>query len=62
MGGTVEGQQVVLFSSRRLDVLRVLKTVGMLACLVLLPTLAFAQASITGVVRDSSGAVLPGVC
>ncbi len=40
---------------------RVLKTVGMLACLVLLPTLAFAQASITGVVKDSSGAVLPGV-
>jgi hypothetical protein len=38
-----------------------LKTTGMLACLVLLPTLAFAQASITGVVKDSSGAVLPGV-
>src|SRR5215468_6657067 len=33
----------------------------MLACLVLLPTLAFAQASITGVVKDTSGAVLPGV-
>jgi hypothetical protein len=34
-----------------------------LACiwLVVLPTAAFAQASITGVVRDSSGAVLPGV-
>jgi len=42
-------------------VLRVLKTIGMLACLVMLPTLAFAQASITGVVKDSSGAVLPGV-
>ena len=27
----------------------------------LIPTLAFAQASITGVVKDSSGAVLPGV-
>ena len=40
---------------------RVLKTIGMLACLVLLPTLAFAQASITGVVKDASGAVLPGV-
>ena len=26
-----------------------------------LPSLAFAQASITGVVRDASGAVLPGV-
>ena len=29
--------------------------------LVLLPTIAFAQASITGTVRDTSGAVLPGV-
>ena len=31
------------------------------ACLMLLPTLAFAQATITGVVKDASGAVLPGV-
>jgi hypothetical protein len=30
-------------------------------CLTLLPVTAYAQASITGVVRDSSGAVLPGV-
>ena len=30
-------------------------------CCVLLPSAAFAQASITGVVKDSSGAVLPGV-
>ena len=30
-------------------------------CLILLPTLAFAQATITGVVKDASGAVLPGV-
>jgi hypothetical protein len=29
--------------------------------LVLLPTLAFAQATITGTVRDTSGAILPGV-
>src|SRR5687767_1655766 len=29
--------------------------------LVLAPAIAFAQASITGVVRDTSGAVLPGV-
>jgi len=42
-------------------VVRFLKTSGILACLVLLPTLAYAQASITGVVKDSSGAVLPGV-
>src|SRR5690349_4374385 len=32
-----------------------------LSALVLAPAAAFAQASITGVVRDSSGAVLPGV-
>jgi len=31
------------------------------ACLVLAPSLALAQAAITGVVRDASGAVLPGV-
>ena len=32
-----------------------------LICLVILPASAYAQASITGVVKDSSGAVLPGV-
>jgi hypothetical protein len=32
-----------------------------LACLVMLPSAVYAQASITGVVKDSSGAVLPGV-
>ena len=32
-----------------------------LTCLVLLPTAAFAQASIAGAVKDTSGAVLPGV-
>ena len=31
------------------------------ACLVLAPAAAYAQASISGVVRDTSGAVLPGV-
>jgi carboxypeptidase family protein len=30
-------------------------------CLALLPAVAYAQASITGVVKDTSGAVLPGV-
>src|SRR6185503_8294772 len=33
----------------------------MAGVVMLLPALAFAQGSITGVVRDSSGAVLPGV-
>ena len=32
-----------------------------LACTVLLPALAFAQASITGTVKDATGALLPGV-
>jgi len=30
-------------------------------CLLALPAVAHAQASLTGVVRDTSGAVLPGV-
>ena len=30
-------------------------------CVLLLPSLAFAQATITGTVHDSSGAVIPGV-
>src|SRR5215208_4416335 len=34
---------------------------GAFVCLALLPAVVFAQASITGVVRDTSGAVLPGV-
>jgi hypothetical protein len=42
-------------------VVKVLKAFGIFACLVMLPTLAFAQASITGVVKDTSGAILPGV-
>ena len=35
--------------------------VAALACAVLMPATALAQASIAGVVKDSSGAVLPGV-
>ena len=35
--------------------------VAALACLALTPAMALAQASIAGVVRDTSGAVLPGV-
>ena len=37
------------------------RSVALSLCLALLPAAAFAQASITGVVKDSSGAVLPGV-
>jgi len=46
-------------------VVKVSKALGTLLCLVLMSSAAFAQqgvrASITGVVKDSSGAVLPGV-
>src|SRR5262245_65231495 len=35
--------------------------VHVVALAVLLPTIAYAQATITGTVKDSSGAVLPGV-
>ncbi len=38
-----------------------LKQFGVAAALVLLPSLAFAQGTLTGTVRDASGAVLPGV-
>ena len=40
---------------------RTLATVATLLVLVVVPSAVFAQASITGLVRDSSGAVLPGV-
>jgi hypothetical protein len=41
--------------------MRVVRVAGALVLAVLLPAAAFAQASIAGVVRDTSGAVLPGV-
>ena len=37
------------------------KSAALFACMVLLPSAVYAQASIAGVVRDASGAVLPGV-
>src|SRR5688572_2203869 len=37
------------------------KHVVALMCALLVPAVAFGQASITGTVRDTSGAVLPGV-
>ena len=40
---------------------RVVRCLLVLACLVVSPSLALAQASLSGVVRDTSGAVLPGV-
>jgi hypothetical protein len=38
-----------------------LSTASLFAMLLLVPSMVFAQASITGTVRDTSGAVLPGV-
>ena len=40
---------------------RLTHAVVVLTCLVVVPSWSFAQSSITGVVRDTSGAVLPGV-
>src|SRR4249920_469932 len=45
----------------RMQVSKLARVIGILAFGLILPTLAFAQASITGTVRDASGAVLPGV-
>src|SRR5881396_3069316 len=39
----------------------IVRTVILLASIVLVPTAAFAQAVIAGTVKDPSGAVLPGV-
>src|SRR5262245_23856299 len=38
-----------------------LKVGALLGCVLLVPTLLHAQATITGTVKDTSGAVLPGV-
>jgi hypothetical protein len=40
---------------------RVFGTLVLFACVALLPTLVYAQATIAGTVRDTSGAILPGV-
>ena len=40
---------------------KVLSVVGTLAWLVVMPTVSFAQAELTGTVRDASGGVMPGV-
>ena len=37
------------------------RSLGAVLLALLIPSAAFAQASITGVVKDASGAVLPGV-
>jgi hypothetical protein len=40
---------------------RFVRVIAALACTALIPAIAHAQASLTGVVKDTSGAVLPGV-
>src|SRR6266540_255585 len=37
------------------------KIAAVFVCAVLVPTVVFAQGAITGIVKDTSGAVLPGV-
>ena len=37
------------------------RAVAVLACLLIIPAVAYAQASLTGTAKDTSGAVLPGV-
>src|SRR3954469_24801709 len=46
---------------RRVPVLRIGKVFAAFVCAFVLPVAAFAQATISGVVKDASGAVLPGV-
>src|SRR5215471_5185743 len=41
--------------------LRFVKAIPVLIAFVVIPTMAYAQASIVGTVKDSSGAVIPGV-
>src|SRR4029453_18061836 len=49
------------FGARRSIMPKLARLFFLLGVVLVVPTAAFAQASITGVVRDSSGAVLPGV-
>src|SRR6185436_15828878 len=52
---------VVCKPSGRKSMRALVRTGALSVWLALLPAIAFAQASITGVVKDTSGAVLPGV-
>ena len=47
--------------AKEADVRLVSKVIGLCALVLLVPSAVFAQASIAGVVKDSSGGVLPGV-
>src|SRR5512138_1844167 len=51
----------LLIPSRRRQRMQRFQRFALVGCLLFVPTLAHAQASIGGVVKDSSGAVLPGV-
>src|SRR3954468_12915700 len=48
-------------SWRRQPMRRLVQVVLVLSCVLVLPSIVFAQAGIAGNVKDSSGAVLPGV-
>jgi hypothetical protein len=51
----------VLFNTLEVTMLRFVKAILVLVALLVVPAIAHAQASIVGTVRDSSGAVVPGV-
>ena len=52
----------VLFNTlEEITMLRFVKAILVLVALIFIPAIAHAQASIVGTVRDSSGAVIPGV-
>ena len=61
-GRQADTRRIALNPGRRRHRLgALLRAAGLLVFVVVFPSVVFAQASITGVVRDTSGAVLPGV-
>src|SRR4051812_23227172 len=57
-----DGRGVLLERRRPLMIRKLISAAWVaLACVIVLPTAAHAQSAIAGVVKDTSGAVLPGV-
>src|SRR2546426_11357889 len=62
--GFANSQGIVIMRRDAMTVQRIARLVVVVGCLMLLPALVWAQAesgTIAGVVRDASGAVMPGV-